>query len=116
MSSDIKPGILLSVFLCSLIALVLRIHSRRRRGGKGGRAAPPPTPSWQVVALVTLTLDSQSLGRLQEGKESWSGRHLSPSSFHLLDHFNLHLLDLLLLSFLPLTLAFLRTQDMEHQH
>ena len=54
MSSDIKPGILLSVFLCSLIALVLRIHSRRRRGGKGGRAAPPPTPSWQVVALVTL--------------------------------------------------------------
>ena len=58
MSSDIKPGILLSVFLCSLIALVLRIHSRRRRGGKGGRAAPPPTPSWQVVALLTLTLDS----------------------------------------------------------
>ena len=54
MSSDIKPGILLSVFLCSLIALVLRIHSRRRRGGKGGRAAPPPTPSWQVVALLTL--------------------------------------------------------------
>ena len=119
MSSDIKPGILLSVFLCSLIALVLRIHSRRRRGGKGGRAAPPPTPSWQVVALVTMTgfiTCSQSFDRLQEGKESWSGRHLSPSSFHLLNHFTLHLLDLLLLSFLPLTLAFLQTQDMEHQH
>jgi len=42
-------GILFSVFLCSLIALVLRIHSRRRRGGKGGRTAPPPTPSWQVT-------------------------------------------------------------------
>jgi len=45
----IGAGILLSVFLCSLIALVLRIHSRRRRGGKGGLTAPPPTPSWQVT-------------------------------------------------------------------
>ena len=41
------PAILLSVLLCSVLALVLRIHSRRTMGKGGGDKAPPCTPSWQ---------------------------------------------------------------------